>query len=94
MAINEGDRLNQWLTAFMKGVGVWPTSFLLRWSPTWKNPFRFDLLEVMRCETDGGIVTLKSSQSSRAALHLGHRIKNPQRYSLFELLKVQLRIIR
>jgi hypothetical protein len=81
-------------TALLKGVGIWPTSFLLRWSPTFKNPFRFDLLEVMKCETDGGIVTLKSAQSPRAALHAGHRIMNPRCYSAWDFLKVQLRIVR
>lgn len=80
--------------ALMKGTGIWPTNYLFRWCPTWKNPFQFDLLEVMKCETDGGTVTLKSAQSSLAVLHLGHRIKSPQKYGLFEFLKVQLRIIR
>lgn len=81
-------------TAVMKGLGFWPTSFLLRWSPTFENPFRFDLLEVMRCESDGGVVTLKSAQSPRAALHAGHHIGNPKCYSLWDWMKVQLRVIR
>jgi hypothetical protein len=82
-------------TAIMRGLGFWPTSFLLRWSPTLMKPFRFDLLEVMRCETDGGVVTMRSAQHPRTApLHAGHYIKNPRVYSLWEWLKVQLRIIR
>lgn len=79
--------------AILKGVGIWPTVFLLRWSPTLKNPFRFDLLEVLKCESDGGVVTLKSAQSP-LGLHAGHRILSPRCYSLWEFLKVQLRIIR
>jgi hypothetical protein len=81
-------------TALMKGFGLWPTSYLLRWSPSWKNPLKFDLLEVMKCEADGGVVTFKSAQSLRAAPHLGHRIVNPRCYTLWELLQVQLRLIR
>ena len=79
-------------TAILKGIGYLPTSFLLKWSPSLKNPFNFKLIEVMKCDADGGIVTLKSAQSSPA--HLGHRIKSPQCYSLLDFLKVQLRIIR
>jgi hypothetical protein len=49
----------------------------------------------MRCETDGGVVTMRSAQHPRTApLHAGHYIKNPRVYSLWEWLKVQLRIIR
>jgi hypothetical protein len=80
--------------AVLKGLGHYPTSFLLRWSPTLKNPFRFDLLEVMRCETDGGMWTRKLAQSPRAALHAGHYMKTPRTYSLWEFLKVQMRVIR
>lgn len=79
--------------AILKGLGRYPTCYLLRWSPSLKNPFRFDLLEVMRCETDGGIVTLNMPQSSRS-LHGGHKIKSPSRYTLFELFLVQIRGIR
>lgn len=87
----------KWLelkTAVLKGFGLWPTCYILRWSPTWKEPFRFDLLEVMKCEADGGVVTLKSAQSRRAAPHLGHRILSPKCYSFWEVLKVQLRVIQ
>jgi len=81
-------------TAVLKGIGFYPTSFLLRWTPTLKNPVRFDLLEVMRCEADGEVVTRKSAQSPRAVLHAGHRILNPRCYSLLDFLKVQLRLIQ
>lgn len=81
-------------TALMRGTGQWPTSYLLRWAPRFNSPLRFDLLEVSRCEVDGGIVTRKLAHSPRLALHLGHRIRNPQRYSFWEWLKVQLRIIQ
>ena len=79
--------------AILKGLGLRPTSFLLRWSPTWRGLFNFDLLEVRKCNVDGGIVTNESSQSPIGD-HLGHRIGSPKYYSLLEVLKVQLRIIR
>lgn len=84
---------NELKTLLMRGTGRWPTSYLLRWRPTFKKPFQFDLLEVMRCETDGEIVTRKLSQSPRAALHAGHKVKNPQRYSFFEWIQVQVGLI-
>lgn len=79
--------------AILKGLGRYPTSYLLRWSPTIKDILRFDLLEVMRCETDGGVVTLNMPQSLRS-LHGGHKIKSPNRFSLWELFLVQIRGIR
>ncbi len=82
------------VNAVLKGLGIRPTSFLLRWSPTWKNPFRFDLLEVSKCRTDGGIVTRQFAQSPRAVMHLGHHVENPKIYSLFEFFMVQMRLIR
>lgn len=81
------------LRAIKKGIGLLPTSFLLRWSPSFSSPLRFDLIEVSRCETDGLVVTPTMSQSDRG-LHAGHRVKSPKTYSLFEFLKVQLRVIR
>ena len=81
------------VNAILKGTGIRPTSLLLRWSPTLKNPFRFDLLEVIKCDVDGGVVTLKSAQSPRGS-HAGHRLSSPKCYSLFEFLLVQLRVIR
>jgi hypothetical protein len=81
------------LNGILKGIGFRPTSFLLRWSPSFKNPFSFDLVEVMKCATDGGIVTKKSAQSSLGT-HVGHHVKSPGRYGLFEFLLVQLRVIQ
>lgn len=80
-------------TAILKGLGRKPTFYLLRYAPTWKEWFRFDLVEIMKCSADGGIVTNKSAQSPRGADHLGHRILSPNYWSLWTLLKVQLRII-
>jgi hypothetical protein len=79
--------------AILKGTGLRPTSFLLRWSPTFKKPLNFDLIEVSKCDADGGVVTTTMPQHSRAA-HAGHKIISPNYFSLFELLKVQLRWIR
>jgi hypothetical protein len=79
--------------ALLKGMGIRPTSFLLRWSPSLKKPFNFDLLEVSRCRTDGGIVTPTMPQSLRH-LHSGHYINSPACYSLFDFLKVQIRWVR
>lgn len=81
------------MNGLLKGLGRRPTSQLLRWSPSFRNPFKLDLLEVSKCATDGGVVTPTMSQHRRA-VHAGHEIKSPQYYSLFDLLKVQLRIIR
>ena len=89
--------MTKWIeikTAILKGIGLWPTSYLLRWSPNFKNPFQFDLLEVMKCETDGEIWTRNMAQSPRAVLHAGHFMKNPKIYSFLDLLKVQLRIVQ
>lgn len=80
------------LNAILKGLGRKPTRYLLRWSPTFKNPFRFDLLEVFKCDTDGGMVTRKSA-TSPLGTHAGHKIVDPKCYSIFEFLKVQLRIV-
>lgn len=79
------------VNAVLKGIGRRPTGRLLRWNPTLKSPLQFDLIEVFRCEADGGIVTM--SQSS-LGLHPGHRVLTPKYYSLWEWLKVQLRIVR
>ena len=81
------------VNAILKGIGIRPTSLLLRWNPTFKNPFRFDLLEVSKCNVDGEIVTLTMAPSLRP-LHAGHRIGSPKCYSLWEFLKVQFRMIR
>lgn len=81
------------INGILKGLGRRPTSYLLRWNPSFKNPFYFDLVEVSKCETDGGVVTPTMPQHLRP-LHAGHRMKNPKMYSLWELLQVQLRVIR
>lgn len=85
--------MNQYWTAILRGTGIQPTHYLLRWSPILKNPFRFDLVEVSKCDADGCAVGSKASQRI-LALHAGHRRKGPACYSLLDLLKVQLRIIR
>lgn len=92
-SINDGQPFKQWLTVVMKGTGHWPTSFLIRWEPTLKNPFNLGLLEIFKCSADGGIVTNKSAQSPRGE-HLGHKIISPNYFSLWTLVKVQFRIIR
>lgn len=79
--------------AVMKGLGCRPTRYLLRWTPTFKHPFQFDLQEVFRCRVDGEVLTPTTPESFRQ-LHGGHHFDDPHRYSLWELLKVQLRIIR
>lgn len=79
--------------AILKGLGRRPTSYLFRWRPSWKNLFHFELLEVSKCETDGGVVTPTMPQHLRP-LHAGHRIKNPGMYSFWEVLKVQMRLIQ
>lgn len=81
------------MNAILKGFGRRPTSFLFRWNPTFKNPFNIGLLEVSKCETDGGIVTPTMSQYRRS-FHAGHHMRNPKYYSLFEFLMVQLRVIQ
>lgn len=79
--------------AILKGMGIRPTSFLFRWEPTLKNPFNLGLLEVFKCNMDGGVVT-PFTPSPLLSLHPGHRMGNPKTYSLWEFLKVQFRIIR
>ncbi len=79
--------------AILKGLGIRPTSQLLVWKPSLKKPFEFGLLEVSKCATDGGVVTAKSAQSPLGT-HAGHEIKTPAMYSLWQVIKVQLRIIQ
>lgn len=81
------------VNAVMKGLGMRPTRYLLRWSPTLRNPFHFDLLEVMRCDSDGELMTYKKAQSPLGN-HASHHVKSPSRFSLFELLMVQMRIVQ
>lgn len=89
----ENEKIN-WGLVIKRAIGLAPTSFLLRWSPSLKNPVHFDLLELFKCATDGGIVTRRMAQSSRAVEHLGHQLKSPNYFSWWTLFKVQLRIIR
>lgn len=79
--------------AIIKGFGRRPTSFLLRWSPVLTNPFHFDLVEVSKCEADGGVVTTTMSQHSRS-LHAGHKMLSPRYYSWWEVFCIQIRWIR
>jgi hypothetical protein len=81
------------INGILKGLGRRPTRYLLRWNPSLRKPFNFDLLEVMRCDSDGEIVTYKSAQSPLGT-HASHRIKSPGRFSLLDFFCVQLRIIR
>lgn len=81
------------INGVLKGLGRRPTRYLFRWSPTLKALLNFDLLEVMRCGSDGEIVTYKSAQSSLGT-HASHTVKSPGRFSLLEFLMVQMRIIR
>lgn len=80
-------------TALLKGFGRLPTSYLLRWTPTWKHPIAFDLVEVMKCDADGETVSRKLAQSPHAVHHLGHQLKSPQRYGLWDVFRVQMRLI-
>jgi hypothetical protein len=81
------------VNAILKGLGRRPTSNLLRWSPTWKNPLRFDLIEVSRCRADGGVVPQEMAQHLRP-LHAGHHIVSPSHFSFWEFFQVQVRLIR
>jgi len=80
------------VNALLKGLGLKPTRYLFRWSPLLKNPFHFDLLEVMRCDSDGEVMTYKKAASPLGE-HAAHKIKSPGRFSFWDLLLVQLRII-
>jgi len=79
------------VNAVLKGLGMRPTANLLRWSPTLQNPLRFDLVEVNRCEADGGVVTPTSQHLLRA--HAGHKVKSPGLYTWWEVFKIQLRLL-
>lgn len=76
--------LKEYVTAYIKATGIFiPTRFLWR-------PFG-ELLEVDRCAVDGGLVTDSQVSLSR---HAGHRMSQPVKISLFEMILVWLRIIR
>jgi hypothetical protein len=85
--------MSEYWTAILRGLGFYPTRYLLRWNPVLKNPLRFDLVEVSKCDADGCAVGSKASQRT-LALHAGHRRRDPACYSLLDVLKVQLRLIR
>lgn len=86
-------RLGEIIHGLMKGLGMKPTRFLLRWSPTFKNPVHFDLLEVMRCDSDGEVMTYKKA-SSPLGDHASHRVKSPGRFSFWDVFLVQIRVIQ
>ncbi len=81
------------VNAILKGFGRRPTKYLFRWEPTLKNPFQIGLLQVFRCATDGGVGTSTMPQSHRA-MHAGHRFVDPHHFSMWEWVKVQMRLIR
>jgi hypothetical protein len=83
----------EFINGILKGFGRRPTRYLFRWNPSLRAPLHFDLLEVMRCGSDGEVVTYQSAQSSLGT-HASHTIKSPGRFSLWDLLMVQMRIIR
>jgi len=75
--------LEERLQAYIKVAGIFvPTRYIWR-------PFR-DLLEVDRCAVDGAIVTNSHSSLSR---HLGHRMSQPVKISLWELFLIWFNII-
>lgn len=75
--------LKDYASAWIKIIGVFvPTRYLWR-------PFG-EVLEVDRCEVDGGLVT--DSQRSLSA-HAGHRMHNPVKITVFEMILFWLRII-
>lgn len=85
--------MNQFWTAILKGTGFYPTRYLLRWCPSIRKPFEFDLVEVSKCNADGCAVGANASRHT-LALHAGHRRTDPAVYSLMDFIKVQLRIIK
>lgn len=87
--MTKAERIN----GLLKGIGQRPTRFLLRYSPTLKNPLRFDLLEVMRCDADGDVMTYKKA-THPLGVHAGHKVKSPSCFSWWDFLLVQLRIIQ
>lgn len=71
-------------SAYIKVIGIFvPTRYIWR-------PFG-ELLEVDRCAVDGEVVTNSQGSLSR---HAGHRMHQPVKISLFEMLKIWVRIIR
>lgn len=76
--------LEERFSAYIKVAGIFvPTRYVWR-------PFR-DLLEVDRCDADRAIVTNSQSSLSR---HLGHRMRQPVKITLWEMLLIWFNIIR
>ena len=75
--------LKEYLTAYIKVAGIFrATRFVWR-------PFG-ELLEIDRCAVDGGIVTFSQSSLSR---HAGHRMIQPVKISLLEMILIWVRVI-
>ena len=75
--------LKEYVSAYIKVAGIFvPTRFVWR-------PFG-ELLEVDRCAVDGGLV--KNSQKSLSR-HVGHRMYQPVKINLLEMLLIWIRII-
>jgi len=72
-----------YLKAYIKVAGVFCATRYI-WRP-------FSLIEVDRCAVDGGIVTNSQVSLSR---HLGHRMGQPVKISLWEMLLIWTRVIR
>lgn len=80
--------------AILKGFGFYPTHYALRYSPTLKNPFRFDLVQLQRCRTDGALLNYENTSLALLSLHPGHFLVDPVTFSLWEFFLIQVRIIR
>ena len=75
--------LKEYANAYMKVAGIFvPTRFVWR-------PFG-ELLELDRCDVDGGLVSYSQSSLSR---HAGHRMHSPVIISLWEMILIWIRII-
>lgn len=75
--------LREYVSAYIKAAGIFfPTKYVWR-------PFG-ELLELDRCDVDGGLVT--NSQRSLSH-HLGHRMHQPVKIKLWEMLLIWTRII-
>ena len=75
--------LREYVSAYIKVAGVFrPTRYIWR-------PFG-ELLEVDRCAVDGGLVTNSQESLSR---HAGHRMSQPVKVTLFEMILVWFRVI-
>lgn len=74
----------EYFQAYIKVAGIFvPTRYIWR-------PFG-EIIEVDRCAVDGGLVT--NSQKSLSQ-HLGHRMSQPVKISLLEMILIWARIIR